>query len=114
MIGYHFVADTLRDGRPIPPDGEWLVHDGPCVMCESGLHVSEHPYDALTYAPDATLCLVEFEDEQARQEDKVLCRRRKIGARFDAIKLLRSFARLCALDVIHLWDAPAVVREYLE
>ena len=21
---YHFVSDTLRDGRPVPADGEWL------------------------------------------------------------------------------------------
>ena len=27
---------------------------------------------------------------------------------------LREFARWCALQVIHLWDAPDVVREYLE
>ena len=37
-----------------------------------------------------------------------------IVARFDATEPLRSFARQCALDVIHLWDAPAVVRQYLE
>ena len=111
---YHFVGDTLRDGRPVPPDGEWLTHDGPCVMCESGLHASEHPYDALQYAPGAILCLVEIEDEVARQDDKLLCRRRKIIARIDATQLLRRFARLCALDVIHLWDAPKIVLEYLE
>ena len=111
---YHFVADILRDGRPVPPDGEWLTHDGPCVMCESGLHASEHPYDALQYAPGPILCLVEIEDEVARQDDKLLCRRRKIIARFDATDTMRAFCRWCALSVIHLWDAPQVVREYLE
>ena len=29
-------------------------------------------------------------------------------------KEIRQFARDCALDVIHLWDAPSVVKEYLE
>jgi hypothetical protein len=29
-------------------------------------------------------------------------------------RLLREFARWCALQVIHLWNAPDVVREYLE
>ncbi len=53
---YHFVGDTLRDGRPVPLDGEWLVHEGPAVMCESGLHASRHPYDALRYAPGNVLC----------------------------------------------------------
>ena len=28
--------------------------------------------------------------------------------------IMRLFARLCALDVIHLWDAPSLVRQYLE
>lgn len=28
MLAYHFVAEKLRDGRKIPPDGEWLVHEG--------------------------------------------------------------------------------------
>jgi hypothetical protein len=32
----------------------------------------------------------------------------------EATSLLREFARKCALDVIHLWDAPAIVKEYLE
>lgn len=30
---YHFVAETLRDGAPIPADGEWLTHDGDVVIC---------------------------------------------------------------------------------
>jgi hypothetical protein len=29
-------------------------------------------------------------------------------------RLLREFARWCALQVIHMWNAPDVVREYLE
>ena len=32
----------------------------------------------------------------------------------DAEDTLRAFARRCVLDVIDLWDAPDVVREYLE
>lgn len=63
MITYHFVKGTLRDGRPVPADGEWLEHKGSLVMCESGLHASAHPFDALRYAPGATLCLVELDGE---------------------------------------------------
>lgn len=29
MKAYWFFNDTLRDGRPVPPDGAWLEHDGP-------------------------------------------------------------------------------------
>jgi len=32
---------------------------------------------------------------------------------YDATEVLRRFARLCALDVIDLWDAPDVVVRYL-
>src|SRR5574343_2040907 len=110
---YHFVGDKLRDGCPVPPDGEWLVHDGPVRMCESGLHASRHPFDALMYAPGPILCLVDCDAIDAEENDKLVCRRRRIVARFDATDMLRAFARQCALDVIHLWDAPQVVRDYL-
>lgn len=103
IIGYHFVGETLRDGRPIPPDGEWLVHDGPVKICESGLHYSLEPFDALEYAPGDTLCLVEIEDIVEAQKDKGVCRRRKIITRFDAAPILRYFARMQALSVIHLY-----------
>ena len=36
MKGYHFVGDKLRDGRPIPADGEWLVHDGAAAWAAAG------------------------------------------------------------------------------
>src|SRR5574343_506620 len=110
---YHFVGDKLRDGCPVPTDGEWLVHDGPMVMCASGLHASRHPFDALMYAPGPVLCLVDCDEIDAEENDKLVCRRRRIVARFDATTMLRAFARQCALDVIHLWDAPQVVRDYL-
>ena len=114
MRAYHFVGDTLRDGRPIPPDGAWLEHDGPLKLCESGLHASLHPFDALTYAPGATLCLVELRGTIIHDVDKCVAQRRRIVARIDATALLRDFARACARDVLHLWDAPDVVRRYLE
>jgi hypothetical protein len=111
---YHFVGDTLRDGRPVPPDGEWLVHDGPVVLCESGLHASRRPWHALQYAPGETLCLVEVEDIVAEEADKLVARRRRIVRRVDLTADLRSFARACARDVLHLWSPPDIVRRYLE
>ena len=114
VTAYHFVNDTLRDGRPIPADGEWLVHDGPVVICESGLHASRRPWHALDYAPGNTLCLVECEDVREEQGDKLVCARRRIVKRIDAEPLLRAFARDEARRVLHLWDAPDVVRKYLE
>ena len=111
---YHFVGETLRDGRPIPKTGEWLVHKGELEMCESGLHASRHPLDALKYAPGDTLCLVEMSGKILEQKDKLVAEKRRIIKRFNAEKMLRLFARKQALKVLHLWDAPKVVREYLE
>ena len=110
---YHFVYDTLRDGRPVPADGEWLEHDGPVFLCDSGLHASICPFDALQYAPGNTLCLVELGGEIIHGDDKVVAGRRRIIARIDAEPLMREFARWCALQVIEHWDAPDVVRQYL-
>lgn len=114
VTAYHFVGATLRDGQPIPKNGVWLKHKGPVTMCESGLHASRHPFDALQYAPGATLCKVECRDIVSTQSDKLVCRQRRIVARIDATDMLRAFARQCALDVVHLWDAPPVVVEYLK
>ena len=111
---YHFVGDTLRDGRPVPADGEWLEHDGPIVICAFGLHASRRPWHALTYAPGPVLCLVEVDQVSEEWEDKLVARRRRIVRRADLTADLRAFARQCARDVLHLWDAPDVVRRYLE
>lgn len=111
---YHFVGETLRDGRPVPADGEWLDHDGPIKMCVSGLHASRRPWDALQYAPGSTLCLVECAGITEEQADKLVARRRRIVQRIDATDLLRGFARSEALRVVHLWACPDVVRRYVE
>jgi hypothetical protein len=114
MIAYHFVADKLRDGRAIPPNGEWLEHTGKIEMCSAGLHASLHVADALRYAPGVALCLVELGGEIQTGDDKLVASKRRIIARFDATELLRADARASALSVIHLWKAPAVVKQYLE
>ena len=111
---YHFVGATLRDGSPIPPDGVWLEYDKPLRICQSGLHASKHSYDALTYAPGNTLCLVWSAGEVIEQNDKLCSSRRLIVARFDAEALLWEQSRLSALSVIDKWNCPQVVRDYLE
>lgn len=114
MKAYHFTSDKLRDGSPIPAIGEWLEYEGEVIMCQSGLHYSKHPFDALQYAPGNLLHVVEVEKIVTRQQNKGVCRRRKIIMTINAEPLLREFAHKCALDVLHLWDAPPLVREYLE
>lgn len=99
---YHFVGDTLRDGRPVPPDGVWLEHTGPIKWCRSGLYASRDPFDALQYAVGDTLCLVDCDGVGRTDSDKFVCRRRRIVKRFDAARLMREFAADCAEDVWHL------------
>lgn len=113
-LAWHFVGDKLRDGRPVPPDGETLRHDGPLELCETGLHASERLIDALQFAPSATLCRVECGGKILHDTDKLVSSERTILWRIDATDLLHQFARQCALDVAHLWKMPDVVRRYLE
>ena len=114
ILAWHFVSDTLRDGSPVPPDGEWLEYEGPVEMCFSGLHASRNPLDALLYAPGSLLCRVECDEVIDEVDDKLVCRRRRIIQRLDMTDTLRAYARQCALSVANLWDMPAVVRQYLE
>lgn len=111
--GYHFTSDRLRDGRPVPKIGETLTHEGEIVWCESGLYASPTAWDAVPYAPGEWLHRVLCEDIEWQEVDKFVFRKRTIVATIDATDLLREFARKCALDVIHLWDAPQVVVDYL-
>jgi hypothetical protein len=101
---WHFCGDKLRCGSEIPADGVTFTYTGPLVMCESGLHASKEPFDALQYAPGPTLCLVNCAGEIVEGDDKLICTERTIIARMDATDLLRYFARMQALSVIHLWD----------
>ena len=116
---YHFTGDTLRDGRPIPKPGVWLKHDGPVIPCKSGLHASEHPFDALAYAPGNLLHKVNLRGEitpHGDPIDKHCARERRIVATIDAECVMRSFARRVALDAVkRYWlEAPEVVVEYLK
>ena len=118
VLAWHFLngplPGVLRDGRPAPADGEILRHAGAIKLCERGLHASVRPIDAADYAPGPIVCRVECGGTIQHDDDKLVCTERRILWRADAEATLRAFARRCALSVIHLWDPPAVVREYLE
>jgi hypothetical protein len=116
MLAYHFSTLTLRDGRPWPAIGAWLEHAGPLIPWDKGLHGSEHPFDALTYAPGLWLHRVELAGEMlphGQPPNMWVARRLRRLATVDATSLLWDFARWCALQVLPLWEAPPVVHEYL-
>jgi hypothetical protein len=112
---FHFVGEKLRDGSPIPGNGEALKFTGKLEMCATGLHASREPFDALQYAPGETLCLVECGGQIIEGDDKLVCSERTIIARMDATEMLRYFARMQALSVIHLYPngTDDVVFDYL-
>ena len=112
-LAWHFVGDTLRDGRPIPADGEWLELSGKLELCIRGLHASPSPLNALRYAPGNTLCRVQLDGKIIVDDDKMVASRRRIIWHLAAEPMLWAFARWCALQIIHLWDAPEVVVRYL-
>ena len=115
MRAWHFVGATLRDGSPIPADGELLKFNDRPIMCEQGLHASLDPFDALQYAPGGNLCLVECGGTILHQSDKLVCTERTIIARMDATDMLRYFARMQAVSALRYWDTdpPEVVLDYL-
>ncbi len=111
---YHFVGTKLRDGSPVPADGEWLQFDGKISICNRGFHASRHVSDACKHAPGSILCLVDLDGEIQEQQDKICASRRRIVARFDAMELLHKDARESASSVLHLWNAPDVVVNFLK
>jgi len=118
MMAWHFcnigpVGPVLRDGQPLPAPGVELRHDGPLVLCSSGLHASRLLYDALEYAPGPYICRVRLGGTIIRDKDKVVATSRTVLWGYDATAVLRRFARAQALSVAHMWDAPPVVLQWL-
>ena len=118
-LGWHFVKGPLpgilRDDRKVKV-GEWLKHEGEIIPCEKGLHLSDRPLDALQYAPGPICCRVEWRGAtipHGAPMDKRVVQERKVLWAVDADPVMRRFARSCALDVIHLWEPPKIVTDYL-
>lgn len=109
-----------NDGREIRV-GETLTVDCKPVVCEAGLHACPHARDALGYAAGVSrACAVRLGGAIVQGEgghaDKCAATERTVIAMLsveDTDRVLRAFARWCALQVIHLWAAPQVVRDYL-
>jgi len=116
VIGWWFsCTKTLPhdDGRRIAL-GRTHTATGKIVPCENGLHASCNILDALQYAPGPILWRVRASGTIVKLSDKLACSSRTyIAGGLDCSATLRHFARLCALDVVHLWDAPPVVVRYL-
>jgi hypothetical protein len=73
------------------------LDDKPLELCDWGLHASIKALDAIDYAPDNMLYVVELSGEIIIGEDKVCAEHRKYLYEIDAEELLREFARKQAL-----------------
>jgi len=102
---------VMRDGTPIEIGKRYTVTSA--TMCVVGYHGSPTALKALSYAPGCWFSKREILVTD-RQDDKVVGTECVHIAGADATEALRKFARMCALDVIHLWDAPDVVVRYLK
>ena len=115
MKAWHFLpamGQLANGGGPVKL-GEWLQYEGDLILCQQGYHASRRLIDALNYAPGPIACRVEVAGHIIKDDDKFVAQRRRVIVWCDATEVLRRFARPCALDVVHLWDAPDVVVQYL-
>ena len=117
VFAWHFSSADCKlgngDGRAIKV-GKTLEVDCEPILCRQGLHASVKIIDALKYAPGPYLWRVKLGGTIVTGDDKLVATERTHLWGFDATDMLRKFARLCALDVVHLWDCPDVVKRFLE
>ena len=118
MKAWYFSSENRRlrhgDGREIRL-GETHAVSGEIEMCKNGLHASKKAIDALYYAPGTIVYRVELSGEIKKGEDKLVAQKRTyLSGGIDVSETLRKFARMCALDVVGIWEAPEVVIRYLK
>jgi hypothetical protein len=124
MLAWHFCTeDRMTRFAPRMPIvvGETLTHDGPLVLCESGLHASVRAIDALKYAPGPIVCRVELGGNIRRDTDKCVAEKRTCLAMIDATTIFHEFACCCAevalliaeVDDSRCWQAIEAKRAWL-
>jgi len=124
MLAWHFLPNDKKlfykhNGKRIKVRKGQVLRCDPnkMVPCRYGLHGSSKPLDALSYAKGPIVCRTKHSGKilyHGNPVDKLCSEVREILWWADASQILREFARRCALEVVHLWDAPDVVIKYLE
>jgi len=108
ILAWHFVRKDRRaahDGMLIEPGYVYTTDEPRIVPCESGLHSSVHPLDALKYAPGPVLCRVCLWGEIVKHGDpidKIAARHREVIWMRDISPELRLFACWCVRQIWHL------------
>jgi len=118
MKAWYFSSEDRRlrhgDGREIRI-GETHAVSGDIKLCSHGLHASKKLIDAITYAPGPIVYRVELSGKVEEGVGKVVAQKRTyLSGGIDVSETLRKFARMCALDVVDMWEAPDIVIQYLK
>lgn len=117
MKAWHFLPADRRlrydDNRIVEVGETYSATDRDPELRVYGMHASLTAMGALQRAPGPVVCRVDLWGDVVRGDDEIVGAHRKVLAMADATEALWQFARLCALDVIDLWDAPGVVVRYL-
>ena len=122
MLAWYFApADRkLRygDGRTVRKGATHAVkRPEDLELCEYGLHASPRILDALDCAPGYVLCRVKLTGRIVQGDDKVCAEKRAYLAVLSekaTRAVLAEWSRVCALHVVHLWNAPTVVVRWLK
>ena len=98
--------------------GKTHIVVGEIIPCKRGLHLSKRLLDALNHAPGPVIYKVRGSGiivPHGDPVDKYACSERTyLAGGVDISETLRAFACSCALEVVHLWNAPEIVIEYLK
>jgi len=118
MIGWYFSRENKKlghgDNRIIKLGQTHKIKGNP-VLCKHGLHASKNILGALSYAQGPIIWKVKLFGKIVKGDGKSAAQKRLyLEGGIDITVILRKFARMCALDVVHLWKAPEVVIEYLK
>ncbi len=62
--------------------GQWKTHKGKLILCESGFHASKLLFDAINYVTPGIICLVEYDGEIIKGDDKFVCERMRVVKTF--------------------------------
>lgn len=120
---WHFVkANGKRRGGLIEEAGKTYHFDGDPVMCNCGLHASRRLIDALKFAPGTRLRRVSCWGLGAEDQDKLVCRHRKVLWEMDVTMILHEFACRVAEDALRTakakdersWNAIRVKRAWIK
>ena len=82
------------------------------ALCRQGLHASEEALDALSYAPGLHVARVALLTP-VTGNDKCAATARQYLWVADATEVVLAWSRRVALDVVHLWEPPQVVLNFL-